>query len=246
MKTIYADNNVEMLKKTESFLCDYCRERNETLELDLCTTPYELLEKLQKNVYDFIMLTVAYPEQKVSGLDISTEARKILPYIPTVFVEMKNNGNAELCFLYPERFELKPFSKSNFNSIMDDLYIRIFDYSLGSINVVTLDKHIEQIKISEIVYAESTRKIISIYLYSGKCIKINGPMKKFVEILSDFMEFMFPHQSFAVNSVFVSKITADKIYLKNSNIQIPIAKGKVHSVRDVYNKHFKMMVQTTP
>lgn len=246
MKTIYADNNVAMLKKVESFLRDYCKERNEPFEIDLCTSPYELLEKLQKNVYDFIMLTVVYPKQEVSGLDISTKTRKFAPYTPTIFIEATGTENAELNFVYPKRFELKPFSRTNFYSIMDDLYLQIFDAPLGSINVVTLDKHTEQIKVSEIVYVESTKKIISIYLYSGRCIQINGPMKKFVEVLSDFMEFIFPHRSFAVNAVFVSGMTNDNIYLKNSNKEIPIAKGKAPYVKAVYSKYFKMIIKTTP
>lgn len=243
MKVAYADNDAEMLKKMEVYLRNYCSQRNEEFTIDLFTSPYVLLETLSTTVYDFIMLAVVYHEQAVSGLEISNKSRKFLPYTPVIFVDSKDDGNAEICFVYPRRFELKPFSEPNFNSIMDNLYLQIFDPPLGSINVVALDRHTEQIKVAEIVYAESAKKIISVHLYSGKCIKINGPMKKFIEKLSDFAEFLFPHQSFAVNSMFISQITDDKIYLKNSDVQIPIARGKTQFVQECYRKYFKKIIQ---
>lgn len=179
-------------------------------------------------------------EQKISGLEISHIARNYTPYTPVIFIEPKRNGDAEVCFVYPRRYELKPFSEHNFNSIMDNLYLKIFDALMGSINVIdALNKHNEKINISEIVYAESTKKIVSIYLYSGKCIQINGPIKNFVEKISCFSEFLFPHKSFVVNSIFISKIKDNRIYLKNNNVQIPIARGKIQVVQENYMKYLK-------
>lgn len=239
MKTIYADNDKEMLKRVTEFLRSYCEKRNEPFEIELYTDPYKLIEMVQKNVYDFMILNSVFPDQKESGLEISVKTRKFVPYIPTIFIQKSAGENAEINFVYPRRFELNPFTKESFCSTMDDIYLRIFSASIGSINVVTIDKKMIQIKVSEIVYVESTKKIISIYLYGGRCIQINGPMKKFAEVLSGFMEFMFPHQSFAVNSTFVSKIANDKIYLKNCNVEIPIAKGKLQSIKLTYKRYLK-------
>lgn len=243
MKVAYADNDMERLKRIESYLRDYCRQKNEDFSIDSFTNPYELVEKFKTEVYDFFIVTAIYPEQKVSGLEISNKARVHSPFIPALFLEPKDNGDTQICFVYPRRYQLKPLSELSFNSIMDKLYLQIFDAPLGSINVINaFNKHNEKINISEIVYAESTKKIVSIYLYSGNCIHINGPIKNFVEKLSFFSEFLFPHKSFVVNSIFISKITDNRIFLKNSDVQIPIARGKIQFVQENYRKFLKKFI----
>lgn len=244
MKVAYADNDIGMLEKVETYLREYCRQRNEDFTIDLFIDPYKLVKNMATEIYDLFIVAVVFPEQKVSGLEISNKARRYAPYIPVIFIEPTENDNAEVCFILPQRFELMPFSKHNFDQIMDNIYTQIITSPLGTINVTdVIKKNNEKINIHEIVYAESSGKNILLYMYSGKCIQTEGPIKNFAEKLSYFAEFLFPHKSFIVNSRFISKIQKKSIYLKTNSLQIPIARGKLQSVQESYIKYLKNIIK---
>lgn len=244
MHIAYADNDSAMLRLLEKALRDYCDRNGEALTLSLFTDPGVLLASMEHCEYDLVILSVRFPEQGLAGLEVSRQMRRYNPYVPSLFVSpLLADGTLELDFVHPRRLVLRPFTNENFLSAMDSVFVQILNPPLCTLEVMTVDKEVRQLSVSEIVYAESHAKEVHVHLYSGGLVRIRSTMKEFVAKTEAFHEFLYPHKSFVVNAVYVSKITAAALTLKTGDVPIPIARGKAQSVKEGYLAFFERVLE---
>lgn len=94
------------------------------------------------------------------------------------------------------------------------------------------------VPVTSVFFVESSGHKVYVHLTSGEVIETNGPIRELADRLSQYSEFLFPHRSFIVNAFYISCISVDRIYLRNSDSVIPIARGKLNAVKEAYDNYF--------
>ncbi len=142
-----------------------------------------------------IIMTTAYSEYAVSSFDLDT----IVDYL------------------------VKPFSFDRFLRAINKVKERVEvskPISNESENVIFLnvDKTLHKIVLDNILYIESERNYITVVTENKKLSYIDS-LKKWNEKLPENV-FIQVHKSFIINTLFVSKISGNTIYVKDSKIPI--------------------------
>lgn len=242
MKIAFVDSNPERLNRFRNIINEYYKSQNHTAEVDLYENSSNLIEKLKDNTgYRLIFVDMTCGEP--TGFDIEVngivpQIRRYNPFLPIIFTNWINDETIECIFVHPQHFMLNPIKKETVFPVMNSILQQILYSPARTVHIKTTDKNIRVISVSDIIYAEVLDHTITIHLYSGEKVEISGTMKKLAEQLSDYPEFIRPHRSFIVNSVFISNISVKEIGLKTDNIKIPVAKGKAETVRQKYQEFF--------
>lgn len=238
MKIAFVDNNPTRLKKIGKLLNQYYNSQKQTIDVDLFDNASDLLDKLKNNNgYKLILINMTCGEAFILD-SVIPKIRHYNPLLPIIFTNWINNESIECVFVNPQRFVINPFCKDEFFPMMNSISEQIMYSAIRNIYVKTTDKNIRMISINDIAYAEVVDHVITIHLYSGETVETLNSMKKFTEQLSVYPEFLIPHRSFIVNSIFISHISVKEICMKMSNIKIPVAKGKANIVKQKYQEFF--------
>lgn len=242
MKIAFIDSRPERREKFKNVIDEYYNLQNIKAEVDLYTDSHDLIEKI-KNGAGYCILFIDVTCGELTAYDIEAngivpEIRRYNPFVPIIFTNWINNKTIECIFVHPQHFMLNPLNKESFFPMMNSISEQILYSPARTINVKTTDKNIHMVSVGEIVYAEVTDHTITIHLCSSETIEISETMKNLTEHLTNYPEFLKPHRSFIVNSIFISHISAKEICLKTSDKKIPVAKGKAESIKQEYKDFF--------
>lgn len=102
--------------------------------------------------------------------------------------------------------------------------------------VYKVRRDIYKVKVNDIVYLESTKRIVTLYLADGSQKEFYGKLRDvFYEQLQKF-DFLLIHASFAINFDYIWGLKNDSIALNHSckNVFLPISRQRKKEVRTHY------------
>lgn len=235
----FCDEDNIRLSKMRELVRAYFGERENEAETLYFSSPQELVEKAKDIRFDIVFLNMRfgrYPGVHTKGLDVSREIRKYDPYVPFVFFHKSEEGVYETVFVQPKRYVNNLFEKRDFFPMMDSIYEEILSHPMKRIQIKDIHGELITISVDSMIFAKVTGRTIAVYLHNGTVVETAGPMKEFAEIISPFPNFISPHRSYIINSLFITHMTSDQISMRYTDKIIPIAKGKGDYVKDEYKK----------
>lgn len=237
MRIAFASENMEERELFRNNMTAYFEKRSIQLEMDVFENPDKMLESVADTIYDIVFFSMNY--EKHSGVNYVYKMRVFNPDTAIVILQFTPYGRTECILNKPVKIILDDFSFNSCSSMLDIIYEHINNRQELSILIRTT-KNIEKfITIGTIIFAECSNHLIHIHMSNGEIIEIQGPIRKLAERLKEYSEFLFPHRSFIVNAFYVSCVTPNKIYLRNSSTVIPIARGKMKTIKENINDYFR-------
>jgi len=204
-----------------------------------CKNAIEALDILHQKVVDVIFLDIKMP--KILG----TEFLKNLSHPPKViFVTAYREYAVEGYELDAVDYLVKPVSFERFVKAITKIKRMMGQETMTTINdynsnpeafvYLKVDKAMQKVLIDEIVYIESWKDYIKLFLTSGKNLLVKQSISSMENLLSEH-KFLRVHRSYMVS---VAKITGYKAFsLQVNSTEIPIGRLYKQGVMDTLQDH---------
>lgn len=243
MKIAYVSEDAGSLRLVGEYLHRYYDKNLPNAEICLFNDPEALVNSLEEDVYALILLDATFREN--SGVSVIYRIRRFVPDVAVVLLRFLENGRAECFFVNPTKYVLEEFSPKSFSALLDSVRGLLYGESQCTVRITTVQNLDRIVPMTEITYAESRGHRVYVHLTNGEELEAPGPLKVLGERLAGYTEFLFPHRSFIVNAFYVSCIFPDALYLRTPPVKIPIARGKLGSIRQAYADYFRMFGRET-
>ena len=243
MKIAIATENPDCLNLIGNYLRRYYDIHNIPAEIEQFSDPASLMQSISDKVYSLIILDMQY--MKESGVELTYRIRALLPHAPVLLMRRWENGSIECVYIHPRHFVLNELSERSFMQLMDSVRGLLYSNPECTLLVNTVQNLDRIVPLTDIIYAESMGHRVFLHLTSGEALEMQGPIRVLADRLSGYAEFLFPHRSFIVNAFYVSCITPTALYLRTPHTTIPIARGKLESVKEAYDAYFRAFGRDT-
>lgn len=238
MKIAFASPNIEECELFRRNVSSYFESRSVKAEINIFLSPDDMLESIAETVYDIVFFNMNY--DKYTGINYVYKMRVFNPCVAIVILQFTPAMRVECIINKPHRIILDSFSPESCAVMLDIVCNYVNTRPEIFVRLRTTKNTDRIVTVPEIIFAESSDHVVYVHISNGEIIEIYGPVRELAGQLKNYPEFLFPHRSFIVNAFYVSCITPDKIYLRNSPTIIPIARGKLKSVKEDADKYFKI------
>ena len=240
VKIAIATENPDALKQIGDFLRRYYDIHNIPAEIAQFSDPTSLVQSIRDKVYSMIIL-----DMEGSGVALTYRIRALLPHAPVLLLRRWENGGIDCIYIHPRHFVLNELSERSFMQLMDSVRGLLYSTPECTLVVNTVQNLDRIVPLTDIIYAESMGHRVFLHLTSGEALELQGPIRMLADRLSGYAEFLFPHRSYIVNAFYVSCITPTALYLRTPHMTIPIARGKLESVKEAYDAYFRAFGRDT-
>lgn len=231
------DDDMNILGKLEDMLDLIKEQEHIKFETEVYLDGQELLNDIYKNgkKYDLIFLDI---EMKVmDGLTTAKEIRKVDDFTMLIYVTSHESYAIEAYEVQPFQFLVKPVKYETFHKYFMKAYEKITDGPYYF--YCQFGGSVYNLRINEIIYFKSNRRIIQVYMQSGEVIKFYGKMGDIEDCMKrEKTDFWRIHQSYLVNIKYIANITYDQIILKNEKA-LSISEDRRRLIGEKYSHYIK-------
>lgn len=216
-KIAICDDDVNTIHTLHNVLVKICKNRSIDFEIEIFSSGETLLTHIQKNYigYDLIFLDIKM--DNINGIEVAREIRKFDEYVYLIYVTNYENYALEAYEVYPYQFLVKPFSFD----ILEKHLIKIYS-KLSSEDIFyeyKSKRSYYRIPIRDIMYFESNKRIISIYLVDGNVYTYYDKLNTIEEKISNTKAMFWRiHQSILVNSRYIKCKSYDHVELLSGRV----------------------------
>ncbi|MDD3335927.1 MAG: LytTR family DNA-binding domain-containing protein [Eubacteriales bacterium] len=200
--------------------------------------PFLLLDQLEMGEsYQVALLDICMPE--ISGTDIAKQIRARHDPTEIVFLTTSNEYAVDAFALKAAHYLLKPFTQAQFDEAMDRALTRFAEGTSKSIPVKAEGGIVQKVDIDEILYIESQKHLLTLYLFNGTITEGQRSLIRFMEELEKLApgQFVAPYKGYIVNQKAIVTIEPEKLILRGGAC-IPIPKRRY---REIQNNYFDYM-----
>lgn len=217
MKIAICDDSNEFI----SMIIEYLNKLGET-DIDTFNSGEELVEHYKKaeSLYDVLFLDM---EMKIlDGITTGKLIRDIDKSLIIIFMTSHTKYMQESFECLPFRYLTKPVQSETFSTTIRDIHKRLNENR--RIYTFKLDGEIIRLKLSDILYFESSNHYINIFT-SCRTYKFKKSMSKLENELKH-TSFVRPHNSFIINIEHIRTMNDTDITLNNCLEKIPISRRR--------------------
>ncbi len=176
----------------------------------------------------------------MSGVDGITAARRIREIdrrVLLIYISSHEDYMKELFEVEPFRFLSKPLDRKKFCRYFREACQRVSDEE--AFFQFTFNKEMQKVSLKEIVYFESDKRVVYIYLKDGTVFhfygKLNDVERKLVDVRQAFLRV---HQSYLVNYDYVHKVNFGSVVVcfAGKEIALKISEDRQKEVRSRLRK----------
>lgn len=237
LKIAICDDDVNFSGKLENMLLEIKRTEHIELELEVYFDGEELVEDVCKKGkrYDLIFLDIEMA--KMDGIVAAKEIRKSDDLTELIYVTSHESYSVEAYNVHPFQFIVKPICYDTVHKHFMSAYDKLTsgpDYFICEFKT-----HAHILRMSEIMYFKSNRRVLQAYVVDGKTYPFYGKMDDLEErLMREKVDFWRIHQSYLVNVRYIDDISYDKIVLKNGK-PLSISEKRRKSVGEKYCNYIK-------
>lgn len=232
LRIAICDDDVILATKIESLLLEISRNELIDTEIEVYSDGSELWEDIVKGIeYDLIYLDIEMI--KLDGIKVAKNIREKNLNVLIIYISIHENYFIELFEVEPFRFIKKPVDETILKSYFEKAYERIihndvyFEYRFNKITY--------KIPIKDILYFESSGRVITIYYRNGNG-KFYGKMNQIEKQLQNCkIKFLRIHQSYLVSFRYIEKMSFSKVVL-TKGIELQISEERQKSIRARYSE----------
>lgn len=217
MKIAICDDNQKDRQLINSHLVQYGTKNKLEVERSFYDSGESLLAALKKVSFQVIFLDVYMLE--LNGIDTAREIRKFDKNVQIIFITTSSEHAVSSYEVRALHYLIKPVSYIKFEKALN---LCQFETVKASRQVELLTgKSLSPIKLSEIIYAEMYKKVLTVYTTYGK-VESRTSLEGFEQLLGG-VPFLRCHRSIIVNMDFITNVKGDD-FLINDNEIIPISR----------------------
>jgi len=231
------DDDKAVCGALENTLIEIFTELKVDYEIDVYFDSEIFVEKNVKGknmLYNIVFLDILFAENSINGIEAGQLIRNNFHdnEVSIVYISSEQAYAMKLFDIRPLHFLIKPLTREAVERVIQT-YLRFNDNRQGEL-VYKIGHDIYKIKTNDIVYVQSIKRKLIIYLKNGNTVSFYGTLKDvYTQQLMKF-DFMMVHAAYAVNYDYIDVIKADKIALFGNFLQLPISQRKMKDVRERY------------
>lgn len=224
IKIAICDDDIETTSNIEDIMYIYANQHNIDISCDIFFDGQEMVQYIEEQnlKYDVIFLDI---EMKyLNGMEAARKIRENDKMVILIFVTSHSDYAIEAYDVHPFQFIVKPIDERIVNKYFQQASELItagdgyFEYSYN--------KEYYRLLLQDIVYFESDRRKICIYLKDGSYRQYYDKISNIEKKLKDSkLDFWRIHQSILVNSRYIFRKAFDHIELQNGQ-KLSISEGK--------------------
>lgn len=228
MKIAVCDDNTEYINTIEDYIDEL---KLSDIEYDVFMSGEGILNQYERGYADYDAVFLDMEMGKLDGIETANRIRKYDKHIIIVFVTSHKRYMQRSFECTPFRFLLKPVNIQNFKKTLDEIRIKISDYTETFIFLE--NKKRTRIYCSEVVFFESVSHWILIHTYEGKIHKMRKSMTELLKTV-DNNTFVRVHRAFMVNLMHIHQIGETEIVMHNYDQTIPLSKTYKKELNDKF------------
>lgn len=233
IKVAFCDDESSVLKDLCSFIERYQTQRDHQIEYFAFESPLELMTEIEKgNRYDIMFLDVLMPGE--TGINAATEIRNYDKNVKIIFLTSSQEYAVQSYTVGAHYYQLKPIREENFIWLMDSAIAQC-EKEQEDCLILRCKTGITRIKTRHLEYCEVNHRTLFIHLTDGKLLESMGSLDELGRQLEPYGYFMSPHRSYLINLDHIQNLSYQRIIM-SSLVEIPLARGKYHEIKDAYLK----------
>lgn len=229
LRIAYCDDMQKDRDKIMAALSHIEEKWKDNFEIHSFNSGESLLKSLAENNYDIILLDILMGG--IDGVKTAKNIRHLGIESEIIFISSCSDRIRELFSVGTVAFLDKPLNIEEFEQILKQV-VDIIQKDKNNIFTYKINKNVCFLPLSEIKFFESKGQEIHIQT-KKEIITFYGSLKDVLKNLEDNVAFTMPHRSYIVNFKYV-EITKSDITIKNSDIIIPIGRGKRDEILDKF------------
>ena len=237
MNVAICDDDINFIGKFEQMLLNIKNTEHIEFEPEVYLDGKELIESIceKGKKYDLIFLDIEMTE--VDGLTAAKEIRKRDEMTILIYVTSHESYAVEAYDVQPFQFLVKPVDFESVHRYFMKAYEKI---TKGPYYFMCeFKRNIHILRIRDIMYFKSNRRVIQVYMNDGIQYKFYGKMNELeVRLKLEKADFWRIHQSYLVNVRYIDVISHEHIILKNKKA-LSISEDKRKLIGEKYYNYIK-------
>ena len=179
------------------------------------------------SVIDILLIDINLGKKKQNGIEIAERIKDNNKDCQVIFISGYNDYAQDIFEANPVFFIRKP--------IEEEILIKAVDLAIENVNKSRTERFCYQresrvyiVPIQDIIYFESSRRIIKIVSNSGTDVFYSRLNDIESTIAGDFIRI---HQSYLVNPRYIASLNGNEIYLTNG-VKLPVSKPRLANVKE--------------
>lgn len=221
MRIAICTGNAGYGKRLRKAADDWAQQNQLNIRTGLFLTGEEILADIEETGYYDIVLMDSSLQGSISGMETAGRIRRIYEYFCLIFMSAENVSYREVLNAHPYQYLEKPVSKK---LLWDTLNRAAGEYHLLYETFVFRFKGMSYcIRLSEVLYFASDKRVIRIYMEDGRqyCFyeKLDELEKKLEQYSSRFFRI---HQSYLISGRQVEQYHPKYVIMRNREV-IPVS-----------------------
>ena len=204
LKIAICDDDQIFAGHLETLILQESRRMGIQVETEVILDGNSLVESIQEGIrYSLIFLDIEL--EQMDGISAARHIRDMDRYVLLIFVSDNNSYFQELFEVEPFRFLSKPLDVQKFCRYFEEACRRIDETDV--FYQFTFNKEVHQVLLKDVVYFESRKRMIYIFLKDGKTVYFYGKLNEVEKEITDRGNyFLRIHQSYLVNYNYIKKM----------------------------------------
>lgn len=225
------DDDIQMLKYLDRFVTEnYPDIKTVTFQQEKDLKNY-YLNNLKQNI-DILLIDIRL--QKENGIQLASELKKMHPETNIILLTGYVDYVRDIFDTEPVYFLLKPIDEGKLRDAIEKASNRLVNTKKYVKKVVTKEG-IRVIDLEQVVYVESQGRYLHIYGTDAQWT-IRSKIKDFIGEREE--NFLYPHQSYAVNMSFIEKFGVNEIDIGRPE-KIPLSRSKSKSAKEQFMNYLE-------
>lgn len=231
IKVAICDDEHSATKEIERLFLAYKKKTGINIELEIFYSGKALEQSLiQGNRYDVICLDIEMGDQ--DGLLTASNIRALDEKVLLIYISAHEQYIEDIFDVTPFRFIRKPINSDKFNAVVEMAYKKLNESN--KYFVFTHKKEHKKIRMDDIMYFESSGRLVVISLRNGQKEFFTGKINDLdVEMRERKIPFLRIHQSFLVNFSAITRKRYTEVYVANGEC-LYISRGRQRTIDEEY------------
>lgn len=229
------DDERKIGAELESVLMEILGKININYEIDVYFTGEELFTKMENGAhYNLIFLDIEFARNAINGVEVGRLIREVHHnnMVSIVYISWEMKYSMELFDIRPLNFLIKPLNDVKIEQVVRT-YLKIAELWSGDFTY-KIGHDIFKVQVKDIIYLESTKRKLTLYLADGRKEEFYGTLKEVYQEQLQKFDFLFIHASYVVNYDYIASVKYNELILTNSATSLPISQHKRKEVREAY------------